>query len=339
MTWAGRLPEGAGRGLPLALAAAVFVTGSLVFVWPHVARTLEARRAAASLEERVASMRRQLRFVATGSATGRAVAQSERVESSQADVSVVIERLARLAASLGGPAQVRGLQITTIPDTGSGATGAGAARGPAARDTHGSQAAGASTPIAVRFETTYDRLGLFLWRLRDLPAPVEVRSLEIARSRSLLASTLTLVYARPGAASELTSARTAPVSSLSESPAASRMAADSTTASPAIDLDHVPVWSHDPFVAGERPEAVVQAGARSRAAPGPEPVVTSILYAADRRLAVVDRRTVRIGDRVASGVVADIEPGAVVIRLPSGLLRRVELGRTLTGAGGESRSK
>ena len=218
MTWAGRVPEGARRGLPLALAAAVFVTGSLVFVWPHVARTLEARRAAASLEERVVSMRRQLRSVATGSANGRAVAQSERVESSQADVSVVIEHLARLAASLGGPAQVRGLQITTIPDTGSGATGA--ARGPAARDTQGSQAAGASTPIVVRFETTYDRLGLFLWRLRDLPAPVEVRSLEIARSRSLLASTLTLVYARRRAAPEPARARTAPSSSGWESPAA-----------------------------------------------------------------------------------------------------------------------
>jgi hypothetical protein len=38
----------------------------------------------------------------------------------------------------------------------------------------------------VTFEATYDRVGLFLWRLRDLPTVVEVRSLEIARALPLL---------------------------------------------------------------------------------------------------------------------------------------------------------
>ncbi len=57
----------------------------------------------------------------------------------------------------------------------------------------------------------------------------------------------------------------------------------------------------------------------------PDPVVDSILYGPDRRLALIGHRVVRVGDRVAGGVVAAIEPRAVIVRRPSGELRRVEM--------------
>lgn len=63
----------------------------------------------------------------------------------------------------------------------------------------------------------------------------------------------------------------------------------------------------------------------------PAPVVQSILYGADRRLALIDHHIVRVGDRLEAGVVADIEPKAVVVRRPSGQLLRVKITRPTEG--------
>ena len=56
-----------------------------------------------------------------------------------------------------------------------------------------------------------------------------------------------------------------------------------------------------------------------------DPVVDSILYGPDRRLALIGHRVVRVGDRVDTGVIEAIEPKAVLVRRPSGELRRVQL--------------
>jgi hypothetical protein len=57
------------------------------------------------------------------------------------------------------------------------------------------------------------------------------------------------------------------------------------------------------------------------------PLVNSILLAPDRRLAVLDGEIVREGDAVGPRVVVRIEPGAVVLREPSGLEVRVPIRR------------
>lgn len=57
----------------------------------------------------------------------------------------------------------------------------------------------------------------------------------------------------------------------------------------------------------------------------PDPIVDSILYGPDRRLALIGHRIVRVGDRVDAGVIEAIEPKAVLVRRPSGELRRVQL--------------
>jgi Tfp pilus assembly PilM family ATPase len=68
------------------------------------------------------------------------------------------------------------------------------------------------------------------------------------------------------------------------------------------------------------------------AAPAADPVIQCILYAPDRRLALIGGHVVRVGDRVDAGVIADIEPKAVIVRRPSGELRRVEVTKTIGGA-------
>ncbi len=67
--------------------------------------------------------------------------------------------------------------------------------------------------------------------------------------------------------------------------------------------------------------------------PARKPVVQSILYAPDRRLALIDHRVVRVGDLLEAGVVIDIEPKAVTVRGPSGELLRMEMTGPADGKG------
>ena len=64
---------------------------------------------------------------------------------------------------------------------------------------------------------------------------------------------------------------------------------------------------------------------------GPDPVVTSILFSEGRRIARADGRIVGPGDRLGTGVVQSIEPGAVVIVEPDGRTRRFEIVRPVVG--------
>jgi hypothetical protein len=65
--------------------------------------------------------------------------------------------------------------------------------------------------------------------------------------------------------------------------------------------------------------------------PQPVPVVSSILISNGRRVARVDGRIVRPGDRLQAGVVHAIEPDAVVLRGPDGRLWRAEIERSAVG--------
>ena len=61
----------------------------------------------------------------------------------------------------------------------------------------------------------------------------------------------------------------------------------------------------------------------------PLPVVNSILVSPERRLAVADGEIVREGERIGRRVLLRIEPGALVLREPSGLEVRVAIRRKL----------
>lgn len=59
----------------------------------------------------------------------------------------------------------------------------------------------------------------------------------------------------------------------------------------------------------------------------PDLAVSSILYSSQRRLAIVNGRIVRIGDRVGSSTILYIEPRAVVVQSDDGTKRTLEMRR------------
>ena len=82
----------------------------------------------------------------------------------------------------------------------------------------------------------------------------------------------------------------------------------------------------------EEPRPPAPEVARSAAPPSPSPVrperevvVTSILYSADRQLAIVNGRIARPGDRIGSTTIVEIRPRAVVVESPERGRRVVNL--------------
>lgn len=105
---------------------------------------------------------------------------------------------------------------------------------------------------------------------------------------------------------------------------------------PPVALDRLPQWPRDPFEnrRAQAPEIVevVEGEPPPAAVPDADPVVASILYSSDRRIAMVDGRIVRIGDTIGRSKVVDILPKAVVIQSAEGERKTLELKSGL-GAG------
>lgn len=97
----------------------------------------------------------------------------------------------------------------------------------------------------------------------------------------------------------------------------------SIAAPPAIDLASAPSWRRDAFLFGD--ETRLAARGPAPQAPPAVPPVSTILFSASRRLAIVGGRIVGVGDTVGAYTVADIEKGAVVFAAPSGERLRVLL--------------
>lgn len=115
-----------------------------------------------------------------------------------------------------------------------------------------------------------------------------------------------------------------------ESPAT---AAASIPAPPTVELAPEPRWSRDPFTSVKAPPsaaAVVPAPVI-----GPTPRLQTILFASNRRAALVGNRVVGVGDEVSSGTIVAIERYAIVVRHAAGE-ERVEL-RPTTVVGGLTR--
>jgi len=99
-------------------------------------------------------------------------------------------------------------------------------------------------------------------------------------------------------------------------------------APPVIEMASAPSWRRDPFLFGDETRAIARPIVRS---PAPiRPNVRTILYSADRRLAIVDGQIVGVGDAVGGYTVVDIEKGAVVFTAPSGERVRVPVHPTAT---------
>jgi hypothetical protein len=164
------------------------------------------------------------------------------------------------------------------------------------------------TPITVTFDARYDQVGRFFWSLRVLPTTFDLQSLELApapgsQAGLMRARVSLLAFHRPGTAPRATPPQ-------------------------AVDVITTPQWARDPFAGTSRPTAPSRRAAISPAQPAPE--VSSILVSTGRRIARVDGRLVRIGDRVQGGVIQAIDADAVWIEAPDGRVRRVALERPAT---------
>jgi hypothetical protein len=102
---------------------------------------------------------------------------------------------------------------------------------------------------------------------------------------------------------------------------------DPTTvpAPPDVDLGDPPEWARNPFAsaATRQPDAVITPAIEI--ASEPDLVIASILHSPDRRLAVVNGRIVRAGDRIGSSTIVEIQSRAVVVESPRGGRRILEL--------------
>jgi hypothetical protein len=90
-----------------------------------------------------------------------------------------------------------------------------------------------------------------------------------------------------------------------------------------VELSAPIAFVRDPFLFGDETRRASAPAVRS--AVTADPVVRSILYSADRRLAIVDGRIVGIGEQVGSFTVSDIERDTVVFTTPAGVRLRVSV--------------
>ena len=124
----------------------------------------------------------------------------------------------------------------------------------------------------------------------------------------------------------------APVAATSPSAGAiTASAAVSPTGVPAppdVALDQPPQWPRDPFANANAAMPVPtdsSVATTSAPAPIPDPVVASILYSPQRRLAMIGGRAIGVGDVVGDSKVVDIQPRAVVIESPGGDRKTLDL--------------
>lgn len=94
---------------------------------------------------------------------------------------------------------------------------------------------------------------------------------------------------------------------------------------PDVDLAHAPEWRRNPFAGAWPRQAEVPVAAAVAIEAEPDLTLASILHSADRRLAVVNGRIVRAGDRVGSSTIVEIQPQAVVVESSRGARRLIAL--------------
>jgi hypothetical protein len=110
-------------------------------------------------------------------------------------------------------------------------------------------------------------------------------------------------------------------------------AIDPTTVPPPpdVDLARTPEWRRNPFARAWQPRADAVIAPVAEVEAEPDVVLATILHSHERRLAVVNGRIVRVGDRVGSSTVLDIQPRAIVVEAQGGARRVVELRTALLG--------
>lgn len=85
---------------------------------------------------------------------------------------------------------------------------------------------------------------------------------------------------------------------------------------PDVSLDQPPQWVRNPFASTLQPPTPEVVSVETPEEEEPDVVVSTILYSDARRLATVNGRIVREGDRVGPVTIVEIRPNAVVVESP-----------------------
>jgi hypothetical protein len=181
------------RLLPFLTIAAVITAGWFWFVQPRLSAYLRARTDAVALEERVRTLQQVSKRTPPPPADlDRTQREFETRVSAEDKVAEVAAALARAVLASAPAGQLRSFVIETGERTSSPSrAGAQANAGPGgAADGDPRLAlfpyAVSYTPLRVSFESTFEAAGAMLWRVRDLPTMVEVRSATLTRGLPLM---------------------------------------------------------------------------------------------------------------------------------------------------------
>jgi hypothetical protein len=190
----GELGETLERLLPFLTIVAVITAGWFWFVQPRLGAYLRARTDAVALEERVRTLQQVSKRTPPPPADlNRTQREFEARASAEDKVAEVAAALARAVLASAPAGQLRSFVIETgerasSPSRAGAPEGAGPSGGAADGDPRLAlfPYAVSYTPLRVSFESTFEAAGAMLWRVRDLPTMVEVRSATLTRGLPLM---------------------------------------------------------------------------------------------------------------------------------------------------------
>jgi hypothetical protein len=195
------------RFAPYFVALTLIVIGCVFAVQPLVAGHLRDRDEATRLEGRVRALQQAVagsRSLAAPDEAAPIVIFDQRVSKGDV-VADVAERLARLADESAPKGRIRSIRISTGEAVGNETASDASARsddGAAGPDIRFGlfPSTVSATPVTVSFESSYDAVARFAWRLRGLPTVVDIESVQLTRGLPLMrASIRVLVCRRAGA--------------------------------------------------------------------------------------------------------------------------------------------
>lgn len=202
-----RLNEAFERFLPLIIVIAILLFAFFWFLQPKLAAYVSSRGDVTSLTARVETLQATIRQgQGEPPADATAVLRDFDARVSPDDkVADVLEFLVRSATASAPKDRFRALEIQT-GEVVRGRQNSGRmprVSGRTANDpdprfglfpvtlTH--------TPVTIVFESSFEGIAEFVWRLRDLPTTAEIRSLELTRGLPLMKAELTVFVVQRGA--------------------------------------------------------------------------------------------------------------------------------------------
>jgi hypothetical protein len=181
------------RAVPFVAALVIVVGGYVWFVQPRISAYRQNLAEVTRLETRVRALHDAVKNGggAPSPDGASALALFDPRLSTDDKVPEVVERLARLAGESAPAGRVRGVTITTgdpVQAQAANEASSPGSGGVAIPDPRFGLFPGpvAYTPVTVSFESSYEAIAGFAWRLRDLPTIVEVRSVELTRGLPLM---------------------------------------------------------------------------------------------------------------------------------------------------------